>query len=77
MRFQSHYIDRGHKIWEFSFVHCGEVFNTVSFYRRVIFERFHCIGVQLLFDDKFGSVLKCIGKPKVSVGGGEWAWLSC
>ena len=31
------------------------------------------IGVQLLFDDKFGSVLICIGKPKVSVGGGEWA----
>ena len=30
----------------------------------------------LLFDDKFGSVLKCIGKPKVSVGGGEWTWLS-
>ena len=36
----------------------------------------HGIGVQLLFDDKFGSVLICIGKPKVSVGGGEWAWLS-
>ena len=30
----------------------------------------------LLFDDKFGSVLKCTGKPKVSVGGGEWTWLS-
>ena len=29
-RFQSHYIDRGNKIWGFSFVHCGEVFNTVS-----------------------------------------------
>ena len=25
-----HYIDRGDKIWGFSFVHCGEVFNTVS-----------------------------------------------
>ena len=35
---------------------------------------YHGIGVQLPFDDKFGSVLKCIGKP-VSVGGGEWAWL--
>ena len=30
----------------------------------------------MLFDDKFGSVLICIGKPKVSVGGEEWAWLS-
>ena len=29
-RFQSHYIDRGDKIWGFSFVHCGEVYNTVS-----------------------------------------------
>ena len=37
---------------------------------------YHGIGVQLLFDDKFGSVLICTGKPKVSVGGGEWAWLS-
>ena len=27
----------------FSFVHCGEVFNTVSLYQRVLFERFHCI----------------------------------
>ena len=30
-----------------------------------------CIGVQLIFDDKFCSVLQCIGKPKVAVGGGE------
>ena len=36
----------------------------------------HGIGVQLIFYDKFGSVLKCIGKPKVSVGGGEWVWPS-
>ena len=28
------------------------------------------------FYDKFGSVLKCIGKPKVSAGGGERAWPS-
>ena len=28
----------------------------------------------MLFDDKFGSVLKCIGKPKVAAGEGEWAW---
>ena len=28
-RFQSHYIDRGDKIWGFMFVHCGEVFNSV------------------------------------------------
>ena len=41
-RFQFHYIDRGDKIWGFSFVHCGEVFNTVSLSRRVLFERFHC-----------------------------------
>ena len=34
-RFQSHYIDRGDKIWGFSFVHCGEVFNTVSLSRSV------------------------------------------
>ena len=32
-RFQSLYIDRGDKIWGFSFVHCGEVFNTVSLSR--------------------------------------------
>ena len=32
-RFQSHYIDRaGDKIGGFRFVHCGEVFNTVSLY---------------------------------------------
>ena len=42
-RFQSHYIDRGDKIWVFSFVHCGEVFNTVSLFRRVLFESYHCI----------------------------------
>ena len=41
-RFQSHYIERGDKIWGFSFVHCGEVYNTLSLYRRVLFERFHC-----------------------------------
>ena len=29
-RFQLHYIDRGVKIWGFSFVHCREIFNTVS-----------------------------------------------
>ena len=34
---------RGDKNWGFSFVHCGEVFNTVSLYWRVVFERFHCI----------------------------------
>ena len=34
---------RGEKLWGFSFVHCGEVFNTVSLYQRVLFERFHCI----------------------------------
>ena len=28
----------------------------------------------MISDDKFGSVLKCIGKPKVATGGGEWAW---
>ena len=28
-RFRSHYIDRGDKIWGFSFVHCGEVYNTL------------------------------------------------
>ena len=33
--FQSHYIDRGDKIWGFSFVHCGEVFNTVSLSQSV------------------------------------------
>ena len=33
----------------------------------------HGIGVQLIFYDKFGS---CIGKPKVSVGGGQWVWPS-
>ena len=32
-KFQTHYIDRGDTIWEFSFVHCGEVFNTVSLRR--------------------------------------------
>ena len=31
----------------------------------------HGIGVQLIFDDKFGSVLKCIGLPKVAAGGGS------
>ena len=35
MRFQSHYIDRGDKIWGFSYVHCGEVFNTVSLSQSV------------------------------------------
>ena len=34
-RFQSHYIDRVDKIWGFSFVHCGEEFNTVSLSRSV------------------------------------------
>ena len=29
-RFRSHYIDRGDTIWGFSFVHCGEVYNTLS-----------------------------------------------
>ena len=42
-RFQSHHIDREDKILGFSFVHCGEVYNTLSLYRRVLFERFHCI----------------------------------
>ena len=37
-RFQLHYIDRGDKIWGFSFVHCGEVFNTVSLSRSVVRE---------------------------------------
>ena len=46
----------------------------VGYFQDSIFD--HGIGVQLLFDDKFGSVLICIEKPKVSVGGGEWAWLS-
>ena len=42
-RFQLHYIDRaGDKIWGFIFVHCGEEYNTLSLYRRVLFERFHC-----------------------------------
>ena len=35
MRFQSHYIDRVDKIWGFSVVHCGEVFNTVPLSRSV------------------------------------------
>ena len=35
MRFQLHYIDMGDKTWGFSFVHCGEVFNTVSLSRSV------------------------------------------
>ena len=43
-RFQLHYIDKGDKIWGFSFVHCGEVYNTLSLYRRVLFERFYCIS---------------------------------
>ena len=30
----------------------------------------------MIFEDKFGSVLICIGKPKVSTGRGEWAWPS-
>ena len=47
-RFQSHYIDRGDKIWGFSSVHCGEVFNTVSLSRSVLFERFHCNQMQVL-----------------------------
>ena len=34
------------------------------------------IGVLLIFDDKFCSVLKSIGKPKVAAGGGEWTWPS-
>ena len=29
---------------KFGFVLCGEVFNTVSLSRRVLFERFHCIS---------------------------------
>ena len=41
-RFQSHYIDRGDKIWGFSFDHYREIFNTVSLSRRVLSERFHC-----------------------------------
>ena len=28
------------------------------------------------FYDKFGSVLKCKGMPKVAAGGGEWVWPS-
>ena len=44
------YIDRGDKIWGFSFVHCGEVFNTVSLYRRVLFERFHWTTVGLIIE---------------------------
>ena len=47
-RFQSHYIYRGDKIWGFSFVHCGEVFNTVSLSRRVLSERFHCSLLTIL-----------------------------
>ena len=36
LRFQTHYIDGwGDKIWRFSFVHCGGVFNTVSLSRSV------------------------------------------
>ena len=49
MRFQSHYIDRGAKIWGFSFVHWREVVNTVSFYRKVLFERFHCTSHSFTF----------------------------
>ena len=30
----------------------------------------------MFFNDKFGSVLKCIGKPKVAAGRGEWVWPS-
>ena len=32
----------------------------------------HCsiVWSTVCFHDKFGSVLKCIGKPKVSAGGG-------
>ena len=32
----------GIKFGDLVFVHCGEVFNTVSLSRRVLFERFHC-----------------------------------
>ena len=48
MRFQSHYIDRGDKIWGFSFVHCGGEFNTVSLSRSVRKERFYYIGCFLV-----------------------------
>ena len=34
-RFQSHYFDRGDKIWGFSFVYCGEVF-TEGLLREVL-----------------------------------------
>ena len=41
----TYYIDRGDKIWGFSFVHCGEVYNILSLYWKVLFERFHCIVI--------------------------------
>ena len=48
-----------HKLIEgFSFVHCGEVFNTVSFYWRVLF-RFHCsksIDSEILFGEVHLSI---------------------
>ena len=55
-RFQSHYIDRGDKIWGFSFVHCREIFNTVPLSRRVLFERLQCIYHKL-----------CTVKPLIGV----------
>ena len=40
-------------MWVFSFVHCGEVYNTLSLYRRVLFERFHCIHIVRISKDLF------------------------
>ena len=53
------YIDRGDKIWGFSFAHCGEVYNTLSLYRRVLFERFHCI---LMYNIYLHTIYLCISK---------------
>ena len=41
------YINREDKIGGFSFVHCREIFNTVSLIRSVLYERFHCRRIMI------------------------------